>query len=179
MRLWSLHPKHLDARGLVAAWREGLLAQAVLRGRTKGYVGHSQLVRFREHPSPLGAIAGYLRALHEEAGRRGYRFAARRIGRSRARGRLVVTRGQLAFEWRHLSSKVRRRDARWKARLAGVTTPRPHPLFRVVSGDVASWEKGARAPRARPPRERTPVDHGQARRDQRHAAQMPRRQPLS
>ncbi|HEU5178767.1 MAG TPA: pyrimidine dimer DNA glycosylase/endonuclease V, partial [Burkholderiales bacterium] len=32
MRLWSLHPKYLDARGLVALWREALLAQAVLRG---------------------------------------------------------------------------------------------------------------------------------------------------
>jgi hypothetical protein len=29
-RIWSLHPKYLDARGLVALWREGLLAQAVL-----------------------------------------------------------------------------------------------------------------------------------------------------
>jgi hypothetical protein len=43
MRLWSVHPKYLDARGLVALWREGLLAQAVLRGRTSGYVRHPQL----------------------------------------------------------------------------------------------------------------------------------------
>ena len=154
VRLWSIHPKHLDARGLVAVWREGLLAQAVLRGRTKGYLAHPQLSRFREQRSPLGAIAQYLRAVHDEAGRRGYRFALRKVGPSRARCRLVVTRGQLAFEWRHLSSKVGRRDPRWSARLAAVTTPRPHPLFRVVPGDVASWEKDVRArvPRARQPR---------------------------
>ena len=32
MRLWSLHPCYLDPAGLVAVWREGLLARAVLRG---------------------------------------------------------------------------------------------------------------------------------------------------
>ena len=51
MRLWSVHPKYLDARGLVALWREALLAQAVLRGRTNGYVHHPQLQRFRTQPS--------------------------------------------------------------------------------------------------------------------------------
>ncbi len=34
MRLWTLHPKYLDPRGLVALWREALFAQAVLRGWT-------------------------------------------------------------------------------------------------------------------------------------------------
>ena len=48
MRLWTLHPKYLDARGLVALWRESLLAQAVLAGRTRGYRSHPQLERFRE-----------------------------------------------------------------------------------------------------------------------------------
>jgi hypothetical protein len=78
MRLWSVHPKYLDSRGLVALWREALLAQAVLRGRTNGYVHHPQLQRFRAQPSPLGAIADYLRGVHLEAVRRGY--ALRRGG---------------------------------------------------------------------------------------------------
>ncbi|WP_368086417.1 pyrimidine dimer DNA glycosylase/endonuclease V [Nitrosomonas sp. Nm34] len=26
MRLWSIHPKYLDAKGLLALWREGLQA---------------------------------------------------------------------------------------------------------------------------------------------------------
>ena len=43
MRLWSIHPRYLDSMGLVALWREALLAQAVLRGETKGYKFHPQL----------------------------------------------------------------------------------------------------------------------------------------
>lgn len=141
MRLWSLHPKYLDARGLVAVWREGLLAQAVLRGRTKGYVYHPQLLRFREQPYPLGAIAEYLRFVYEEATSRGYRFAAGKIARSRAPGHLTVTRGQMEFEWHHLIEKLRARDPKWHAQLASVKAPKPHPLFRVIRGTVAQWEK--------------------------------------
>jgi hypothetical protein len=143
MRIWSLHPKYLDARGLVALWREGLLAQAVLRGKTRGYVHHPQLVRFREQAGPAGYIAEYLRMVHNEAVIRGYNFASQKIGRSRPSGHLSVSRGQLAFEWQHLMEKLRARDpARW-ARLARVKRPQPHPLFRVFRGDVAGWEKGA------------------------------------
>src|SRR3990170_466608 len=131
MRIWSLHPKYLDARGLRALWREGLLAQAVLRGETGGYVHHPQLVRFQEQPFPVGFIAEYLRAVYKEAVKRGYRFTAGKISRSRAPGRLVVTRGQLEFEWQHLMEKLGTRDPKWRARLAAVKTPQPHPLFRV------------------------------------------------
>ena len=46
MRLWSLHPKYLDIKGLVACWREGLLARKVLLDQTKGYKNHPQLIRF-------------------------------------------------------------------------------------------------------------------------------------
>lgn len=35
MRLWTLHPKYLDTKGLVALWREALLAQKVLQGKQK------------------------------------------------------------------------------------------------------------------------------------------------
>ena len=56
MRIWSLHPEYLDSRGLVALWREGLLAQAVIRGETKGYRYHPQLARFRRRPSALGEV---------------------------------------------------------------------------------------------------------------------------
>jgi len=31
MRLWTIHPKYLDRQGLLALWREALLAQKVLR----------------------------------------------------------------------------------------------------------------------------------------------------
>ena len=146
MRLWSLHPKYLDARGLVALWREALLAQAVLRGRTRGYQHHPQLARFRAQPDPVGALAAYLRLIRDEGATRGYRFDARKIARGGMVELLTVTRGQLQYEWRHLSHKLRLRDPHRLARLATVRRPCPHPLFRVVRGGIAPWEKGA-APR--------------------------------
>ena len=98
MRLWSLHPSYLDARELVALWREGLLAQAVLRGETRGYKHHPQLIRFRGHSAPVSAINDYLQAVAGEADRRGYPFDRARIGPVRYRSRLPVTDGQLTFE---------------------------------------------------------------------------------
>lgn len=143
MRIWSLHPQYLDARGLVTLWREALLAQAVLRGETKGYKHHPQLLRFKEQASPAGMIAAYLRELHAESLRRGYNFDAKKIGRARVSGRIAISRGQLEFEWQHLLRKVKLSDPKWHARIAGVKNPKPHPLFRIVRGDVAPWEKGA------------------------------------
>ena len=141
MRLWTLHPKYLDGRGLVALWREGLLAQAVLRGRTKGYVHHPQLERFRESASPLGAIADYLRGVHAESVRRGYGFAAQKVNRARDSGAMLATRGQLEYEWRHLMAKLASRDPDMRDRLEHVRRPRPHPLFRITPGPVETWEK--------------------------------------
>ena len=83
MRLWSLHPRYLDPQGLVALWREALLARAVLRGKTRGYRNHPQLARFRAHRSPRAAISAYLGAVHDEAVQRGYSFDARKIGSQR------------------------------------------------------------------------------------------------
>jgi hypothetical protein len=146
MRLWSLHPRYLDSRGLVALWREGLLAQAVLLGGTRGYRHHPQLARFREQPDPLACIGEYLRAVQEEATDRGYSFAAERISHpGPAACRLTVSRGQLAFEWRHLLVKLAGRDPLWLQGLSEVRAPGAHPLFRVVPGGVASWERGASA----------------------------------
>jgi hypothetical protein len=142
MRLWTLHPKYLDARGLVAAWREALLAQAVLRGRTKGYRRHPQLTRFRAAPAPVRAIAFYLRAIRAEAVRRGYRFDAARIAKVRQAKPIPATRGQIEYEWEHLKAKLRQRDPTWLARLGAVASPTPHPLFRVVPGPVEAWERG-------------------------------------
>lgn len=137
MRLWSLHPKYLDARGLVALWREALLAQAVLRGETRGYRHHPQLARFED----VGAIAQYLRGVHAESVVRGYEFAAGKISRSRCAGTLVVRRGQLDYEWQHLMRKLKARDPARARLLSSVTRPQAHPLFRVVAGPVEAWEK--------------------------------------
>ena len=141
MRLWSLHPKYLDARGLVALWREGLLAQAVLRKRTRGYRHHPQLQRFQAAASSAGLIAEYLRAVCEEAASRGYRFDRSKIGRVRCSDRLGVTHGQLEYEWSHLLEKLEARDRRWLSRWSGIARPSAHPLFRARPGGVASREK--------------------------------------
>lgn len=142
MRLWSLHPKYLDARGLVAVWREALLAQAVLRGETTGYRYHPQLERIRAQRSPLGAIAGYLRGVYTEAVRRGYKFSSNKISPARGSGVIAVTRGQVEQEWYHLMTKLAIRDPAAFDLLKRVRRPQPHPLFRVVRGDVETWEKG-------------------------------------
>ncbi|MDE0213989.1 MAG: pyrimidine dimer DNA glycosylase/endonuclease V [Deltaproteobacteria bacterium] len=140
MRLWSLHPRYLDARGLVALWREALLAQAVLAGTTAGYRNHPQLLRFRQHPAPLSSIAQYLRIVHAESAARGYRFDRRRIARRRTSRQINVPQGQMEFEWRHLMDKLSRRSPRRHEELLAETSPLPHPLFHVVPGGIAEWE---------------------------------------
>jgi hypothetical protein len=140
MRLWTLHPKYLDAKGLVALWREALLAQKVLRGVTQGYRRHPQLLRFSKTNDPSAALAAYLVAVHDEAVRRDYHFDASKISRSRARGKLTETRGQLLYEWRHLQRKLKLRDPKRHRELASVKKPAPHPLFRIVPGTVREWE---------------------------------------
>lgn len=141
MRLWTLHPRYLDAQGLVGAWREGLLAQKVLAGATRGYTRHPQLTRFRLHPRPLRAIAVFLLGIAEEADRRGYRFDRSKILYGHVRGRLSETRGQLLYEWRHLREKLRSRSPRLYRQLRGVKSPRAHPLFRIRAGRVRFWER--------------------------------------
>jgi hypothetical protein len=141
MRLWSLHPSRLDARGLVALWREALLAQKVLRGRTRGYRSHPQLDRFREQARPVEAIAAYLEGVAAEARRRGYSFDERKIGKARARGRIAVTRGQAAYERAHLLRKLAVRDPSACAAERRRSRARLHPLFRLVAGPVAAWER--------------------------------------
>jgi hypothetical protein len=141
MRLWSLHPKYLDRKGLTAVWREGLLAQKVLAGETRGYRNHPQLTRFRECRRPVSAIGLYLRAVYDEAARRGYAFDARKINSSRCVMRLPVKRGQIKFEWRHLLAKLRRRDRKKYLEIRAVSHPKPHPLFRITAGGVEDWER--------------------------------------
>lgn len=147
MRLWSLHPRHLDRQGLTGCWRESLLAQAVLAGRTQGYRSHPQLERFRAQDAPLAAVGAYLDVLAEEATARGYRFDRTRIDEPPGDGtrpaRIPVHDGQLALEWEHLLAKLARRDPeRWRCERLH-STPAPHPLFTVVPGAIASWERAS------------------------------------
>lgn len=140
MRLWSLHPRYLDAKGLVALWREALLAQKVLQGNTKGYRNHPQLHRFKQQKNPVAAIAAYLREVQREAHRRGYHFDASKIALHAAVKTIPVTDGQLAYEFSHLEAKLRVRDAEACARLQDEKVLRIHPLFELIKGGVESWE---------------------------------------
>lgn len=142
MRLWSLHPRYLDGKGLVALWREALLARAVLRGQTRGYRHHPQLDRFRAHATPLGAINAYLAVVHAEALARGYQFDRRRFGPLRGVVTLLpLNDGQLDLEWRHLLSKLALRDPVWCMHWHGLACPDCHPLFRLQPGPVEAWER--------------------------------------
>jgi hypothetical protein len=141
MRLWSLHPKYLDRQGLLACWRESLLAQKVLKGETRGYRNHPQLMRFRSRPDPLAAIGNYLSALADEAERRGYHFDRSKIDEGRKAANIPVTVGQLNYEWGHLKEKLNRRDPGRLREWVDVTVPEPHPSFDVIEGGIEAWEK--------------------------------------
>jgi hypothetical protein len=142
MRLWSLHPKYLDTQGLLALWREGLLAQKVLGGKTKGYRNHPQLGRFKAHSDPKAAIGLFLFCVFEEALWRGYKFQKKKIQKIRLGIPLIrVCRGQLAYEWKHLKKKLDRRAPLKLKAVQNVAKPLAHPLFRVVPGGVEPWEK--------------------------------------
>lgn len=141
MRLWTLHPRYLDPKGLVAAWREALLAQKVLAGTTRGYRHHPQLARFRAQDDSLAAIGSFLAGIADEADRRGYHFDSSKIQGRRFRGRIPETKGQLGYEWEHLGAKLRKRAPPWAVLMKGVRMPEAHPLFRIVPGGIRPWEK--------------------------------------
>jgi hypothetical protein len=140
MRLWSLHPRYLDPQGLVALWREALLARAVLQGKTKGYRHHPQLRRFQAHATPRSAISAYLSAVHQEAVSRGYRFDPTKVGPVRSVEPIKTTRGQLAYEWEHLLRKLSVRNSAYFKRWSKVRVPQCHPLITLRAGGIEPWE---------------------------------------
>lgn len=140
MRIWSIHPRYLDAKGLVALWRESLLAKHVLEGRTKGYNNHPQLIRFKEMTNPSHAINYYLSEIYEEAESRHYRFDKSKIDPDFKPVKMTVTRGQLDYEMKHLLNKLKLRDKDRFVQLSRVKTIDPAGIFQVVAGGVADWE---------------------------------------
>ena len=141
MRLWTLHPRYLDPRGLVALWREALLARAVLRCKTRGYRHHPQLNRFRASAAPVVSLNRYLAEVHREAISRGYQFDRTRFGPTGRGGLIVETSGQLAYEWDHLLAKLSRRSPARYRLLRDLKEPEPHPLFHIEPGVVREWER--------------------------------------
>jgi hypothetical protein len=143
MRLWSLHPCFLDAKGLSALWRESLLAKKVLQGKTVGYRSHPQLARFKGCGDPLAALESYLDGVYLESVRRGYHFDRSKLGGKKFSSRIPVTRGQMEFERLHLDRKLKRRDPLKRRELRSSSRIRLHPLFKETSGAVEPWEKVA------------------------------------
>lgn len=141
MRLWSLHPKYLDRQGLVALWREGLLAQHVLAGKTKGYRRHPQLIRFQETRNPLLHINAYLSDVYREAKKRGYNFQVEKIVLKSSKNKIVVSDGQLAYEFSHLLKKLALRDPKKFKELKALKIITAAPLFKIIKGERAIWEK--------------------------------------
>jgi hypothetical protein len=143
LRLWSIHPKYLDRVGLVAVWREGLLAKRIFEGKIRGYRNHPQLLRFKGYKKPVDLIDAYLFQIYLEAKRRGYSFDYSKIRGVKLQGALTVTRGQLEYEFAHLLKKLETRDKKKFEELKGLNPKNiePTPLFRAIDGEVEKWEK--------------------------------------
>ncbi|MEE6187464.1 hypothetical protein PIECOFPK_00597 [Mycovorax composti] len=140
MRIWSVHPKYLDTKGLVALWRETILAKHVLEGRTKGYRNHPQLIRFKQSDHPLDRINQYLATVYEEATRRGYTFDKEKIDWNFSSSLMKVTSGQLQYEKEHLLRKLNVRDPQRSDLVKAISKIDPHPMFKVVKGGIEAWE---------------------------------------
>lgn len=140
MRIWSVHPRYLDAKGLIALWRETLLAKKVLEGKTNGYRYHPQLDRFKQLPYPIDAINQYLEAVYEEALSRNYNFNKDKISVYFRITTITVTIGQLEYETQHLLNKLKRRDIEKYNELKDLKIFEPHPMFKIIEGGIESWE---------------------------------------
>lgn len=141
MRIWSLHPCYLDTKGLLALWRESLLAKNVLLNNTKGYKNHPQLIRFKESENPLQSIDYYLSVVHAEAEKRNYKFSKEKFAAIKFVQKIPVTSSQVDFECTHLLNKLTVRDKLKYEELLKEKEILLHPLFYSVKGDIEPWEK--------------------------------------
>lgn len=141
MRLWSIHPKYLDKIGLVALWREALLARKVLEGKTIGYKNHPQLERFKNYENPLIAINTFLKYIYKEGINRGYKFDSNKLDKKFTKDKIKVNSGQIEYEFSHLLNKLKTRDKDLYNRFKNVKTIDPNPLFTTREGGIEEWEK--------------------------------------
>jgi hypothetical protein len=132
MRLWSIHPKYLDSIGLVALWRESLLAQKVLQGKTKGFKSHPELNRFKAHPLPLKTISAYLTEIWKESNKREYNFDRNKIKSKYRATKIPVTPDELKQEFDWLCSKLKKRDPQKLKQLLSVKKIECNPCFRII-----------------------------------------------
>ena len=140
MRIWSIHPKYLDTKGLTAVWRETLLAKHVLEGKTKGDQHHPQLIRFKKQADPLKAIHFYLKIIYEEAVQRGYHYDSTKFEEIESVDQISVTTGQIEYERVHLLNKLQKRDPERFENFIHLCDFEPHPIFFIVEGGIEPWE---------------------------------------
>lgn len=140
MRIWSLHPQYLDTKGLVALWRESLLARCVLEGKTRGYKNHPQLIRFKASADPVECINLYLTFVYEEGHNRGYNFDRNKIRDNIRPVSIPVTTGQAEYEKLHLLQKLKKRDVSKYDYLIKQEHLILHPLFELTEGKIEKWE---------------------------------------
>ena len=117
------------------------MAKAVLCGETRGYRSHPQLERFTSHITPFAAISLYLEAIYAESVTRGYGFDKSKFQVIAEPATLVVTSGQLDYEWLHLMKKLKTRNSALLQKWQETIRPEPHPMFEVRAGHVESWER--------------------------------------
>lgn len=141
MRLWSIHPKYLDTKGLLAVWREGLLAKKVLEQKTKGYKKHPQLERFKKTEDPILYINAYLYQIFLEAKRRGYNFNKDKILEVEIANKIPISEGQIYYEFQHLLKKLLKRDIKKYEEIKNTKKIEVHPIFKVIEGDIEPWER--------------------------------------
>lgn len=141
MRIWSIHPKYLDTKGLLAVWREGLLAKKVLEGKTKGYKSHPQLERFKKSKNPIDYINAYLYEIFLEAQRRAYNFDERKIDKVKINSKLKVTNKQVDYEFQHLLNKLKLRDQEKYKKIKDIKKIEVNPIFKIIEGEIEIWEK--------------------------------------
>jgi hypothetical protein len=141
MRIWSIHPGYLDSKGLVALWRETLLAKNVLEKKTIGYKNHPQLDRFKMSDIPVNSINQYLQEVFKEAQRRKFNFNREKIDWNLQGPAINVTQGQIDFEVQHLLNKLKVRDKVKYTEIKSLRTFECHPLFKIIDGDIEKWEK--------------------------------------
>ncbi len=144
MRIWSIHPKYLDGIGLIACFRESLLAQKVLEGKTKGYKNHPQLIRFKESSDSLLYIGAYLLEICVEAKKRGYNFDSNKIlyfKEGYSFDKLTVTKKQIEYEFKHLLNKLSSRNPEKYKEIKDFSEIETNNIFVITEGEIEPWEK--------------------------------------
>lgn len=141
MRLWSIHPRYLDNIGIVACWREALLAKHVLLNLTKGYKNHPQLIRFKESSSEIDYINYYLNEIYLESKNRNYHFNFKKIGEFKKNlKKLEITNKQIEYEFKHLIKKLKIRSYKKYKELKKIDIIESNNLFKIIPGEIESWE---------------------------------------